>query len=187
MLFAGAGPRSARGRPSVPPLRTSSASLRSALAPTPFVPLGHFPLTGGIGLKGKARAAGSRPYGESGSGSFFFVGAGHWPARVPGDCESCPYSWKRGGNVGSAKPGAPMEPHRLKFSTQTGRRRRPPAQSPAKRVCVGEEERWSELCPAGRSEGYEIRDDEVAREESQRPLRFCAPEILRNLPVARPP
>ena len=138
VLFAGAGPRSARG------LRTSSASLRSALAPTPFVPLGHFPLTGGIGLKGKARAAGSRPYGESGSGSFFFVGAGHWPAHVPGDREGRPYSWKRGGNVGSAKPGVPMDPHRLKFSTQTGRRRRPPTQSPAKRVCVGEEERWSE-------------------------------------------
>ena len=27
------------------------------------------------------RAANSRPYGESGSDSFFFVGAGHWPAR----------------------------------------------------------------------------------------------------------
>ena len=25
--------------------------------------------------------SGSRPYGESGSGPFFFVGAGHWPAR----------------------------------------------------------------------------------------------------------
>ena len=37
-----------------------------------------------------------------------------------------------------------MDQHRLKFSTQTGRRRRPPTQSPAKRVCVGEEERWSE-------------------------------------------
>ena len=23
----------------------------------------------------------TRPYGETGSGSFFFVGAGHWPAR----------------------------------------------------------------------------------------------------------
>ena len=54
----------------------------------------------------------------------------------------------------------------------------------------------SELCPAGRSEGYEIRDDEVAREirddevareESQRPLRFCAPEILLNDSVMRPP
>ena len=58
-----------------------------------------------------------------------------------------------------------MEPHRPQFSTQTGRRRQPPTQSPAKRVCVGEEERWSELCPAGRSEGYEIRDDKVARRE----------------------
>ena len=25
--------------------------------------------------------SGTRPYGESGSGPFFFVGAGHWPAR----------------------------------------------------------------------------------------------------------
>ena len=31
--------------------------------PTPFVPSGHFPLTGGIGLKGKAgRAHAVRPY-----------------------------------------------------------------------------------------------------------------------------
>ena len=44
-----------------------------------------------------------------------------------------------------------MEPHRLKFSTQTGRRRRPPTQSPAKRVCVGEEERWSERALSGRT------------------------------------
>ena len=44
-----------------------------------------------------------------------------------------------------------MDPHRLKFSTQTGRRRRPPTQSPAKRVCVGEEERWSERALSGRT------------------------------------
>ena len=25
--------------------------------------------------------SGTRPYGESGNGPFFFVGAGHWPAR----------------------------------------------------------------------------------------------------------
>ena len=32
----------------------------------------------------------------------------------------------------------------------------------------------SELCPAGRSEGYEIRDDEVARKKSRK-----ATQILR--------
>ena len=34
------------------------------------------------GMESQGRAGeGTRPYGESGSGSFFFVGAGHWPAR----------------------------------------------------------------------------------------------------------
>ena len=33
----------------------------------------------------------------------------------------------------------------------TGRRRRPPTQSPAQRVCVGEEERWSERALSGRT------------------------------------
>ena len=38
----------------------------------------------------------------------------------------------------------------------------------------------SELCPSGRSEGYEIRDDEVGREERRK-----ATQILRagNLPL----
>ena len=34
------------------------------------------------GMESQGRAGeGTRPYGESGSVSFFFVGAGHWPAR----------------------------------------------------------------------------------------------------------
>ena len=32
-------------------------------------------------LSNERAGEGTRPYGESGSGSFFFVGAGHWPAR----------------------------------------------------------------------------------------------------------
>ena len=58
--------------------------------------------------------------------------------------DSRPYSGKRTRSVGSSKLGAVAEPNHLKFSTPIGRRRRPPTQSPAKRVCVGEEERWSE-------------------------------------------
>ena len=39
----------------------------------------------------------------------------------------------------------------------------------------------SELCPIGRSEGYEIRDDEVARNET-----IKATQILRAGNIAKP-
>ena len=53
-------------------------------APLPLLAFGHFPLIGGIVLPPGGRLAGGsrpRPYGEFGNGPFFFVGAGHWPAR----------------------------------------------------------------------------------------------------------
>ena len=42
-----------------------------------------------------------------------------------------PYGVIRTGHVGSAKPGAKVEPHRPQFSTQTGRRKRPPNAKPS--------------------------------------------------------
>ena len=69
-----------------------------------------------------------------------------------------------------------MDPHRLKFSTQTSRRRRPPTQSPAKRVCVGEEERWSERALPDPGEARDTKSattkGPVARREFRHPLRF---------------
>ena len=44
---------------------------------------------------GRRAATWGRPYGVFGSRPSFFVGAGHWPTRVPGDHKGCPY--KRGG------------------------------------------------------------------------------------------
>ena len=35
----------------------------------------------GVNLNPGRAGEDTRPYGETGSGSFFFVGAGHWPAR----------------------------------------------------------------------------------------------------------
>ena len=78
-----------------------------------------------------------------------------------------PYGGKRSGSVGSTEPGAGVELYRPQFSTQIGRRRRPPTQSPAKRVCVGEEERWSERALSVRT-----------KRGIRNPRRRCAPEIL---------
>ena len=47
--------------------------------------------------------------------------------------------------------------HQPQFSTQIGRRRRPPTQSPAQRVCVGEEERWSERALPGPGEARDTK------------------------------
>ena len=47
---------------------------RAAQCAAPTVLHGYIRNTGRAG-------EGTRPYGESGSVSFFFVGAGHWPAR----------------------------------------------------------------------------------------------------------
>ena len=116
----GAGHWPARRGASAIPEPPSSASLRSAPSP----------LEGG-------RLAGDRkgcPYG------FTKV---HLSNRRAGE-GTRPYGGNQTGSVGSAEPGAKVEPQQRQFSTQTGRRRRPPTQSPAKRVCVGEEERWSE-------------------------------------------
>ena len=95
-----------------------------------FASLGTFPLEGGR-LAGDRKG---RPYG------FTKV---HLSNRRAGE-GTRPYCGNQTGSVGSAEPGAKVEPQQRQFSTQTGRRRRPPTQSPAKWVCVGEEERWSE-------------------------------------------
>ena len=92
--------------------------------------LGTFPLEGGS----LACDRKGRPYG------FTKV---HLSNRRAGE-GTRPYGGNQTGSVGSAEPGAKVEPQQRQFSTQTGRRRRPPTQSPAKWVCVGEEERWSE-------------------------------------------
>ena len=47
---------------------------RAAQCAAPAVLHGYIRNTGQAG-------EGTRPYGESGSVSFFFVGAGHWPPR----------------------------------------------------------------------------------------------------------
>ena len=99
--------------------------------------LGTFPLEGGrLACDRKGR-----PYG------FTKV---HLSNRRAGE-GTRPYGGNQTGSVGSAEPGAKVEPQQRQFSTQTGRRRRPPTQSPAKRVCVGEEERWSERALSGRT------------------------------------
>ena len=67
------------------------------------------------------RAADSRPYDGSGCGHFFFVGAGHWPARR---CtrrvqEAVPYSPAPAAAC-SAKAGAAVETHQRKFLRTQG-------------------------------------------------------------------
>ena len=75
-----------------------------------------------------------------------------------------------------------MEPHQPQFSTQIGRRRRPPTQSPAQRVCVGEEERWSERALSVRTKrgirNPRRRRPQWAGRDLDQLLRFCAPEIF---------
>ena len=90
MNAVGAAPRPAHGLlPGVRAFKTSPSSGPLG-PPTPFVPPGHFPLIGGIVLspgRGKGeglRAAKGRPYGG-----------------------------KRPGSVGSAKPGAVLEPQQF--------------------------------------------------------------------------
>ena len=143
-----------------------------------------------------------RPYGGCRSGHAFFVGAGPRPARRI-----------RTGRDGSAKPGAGVKPHCPQFSNPIGRRRRPPTQSPAKRVCVGEDtrpqasaserncrkaaalsaemERWSERALSVRTKRG-IRNPRRRRAQwpgvkCGKPLRSCTPEILQSLIGTRPP
>ena len=75
-----------------------------------------------------------------------------------------------------------MEPHQPQFSTQIGRRRRPPTQSPAQRVCVGEEEQWSERALPNRAKrgirNPRRRRPQWAGRDLDQLLRFCAPEIF---------
>ena len=75
-----------------------------------------------------------------------------------------------------------MEPHQPQFSTQIGRRRRPPTQSPAQRVCVGEEEQWSERALPNRAKrgirNPRRRRPQWAGRDLDQPLRFCAPEMF---------
>ena len=89
-FFVGAGHWPARGRPrcaGVPPLRTSSASLRSAPIPIPS------------GLRPSPLEKGSRPL----------------KGKAEGDRKGRPYGGMRTGSVCSVKPGAEQKPHRLKF------------------------------------------------------------------------
>ena len=106
-----------------------------------------------------------RPYGGCRSGYFFLVGP--VPDRPAGI---------RTGRDGSVKPGAGVKPHCPQFSTSIGRRRRPPTQSPAKRVCVGEEERWSERALPDPGEARDTKSattkGPVARREFRHSLRF---------------
>ena len=103
----------------------------------------NFSWCGSIGAPGffqptlPVRDTSSAPFG----GTFPLLGG-----RLSGGRKGRPYIKKqiRIRSVSSAKPGAAVEPHQPQFSTQIGRRRRPPTQSPAQRVCVGEEEQWSE-------------------------------------------
>ena len=70
-----------------------------------------------------------------------------------------------------------------------GRRRRLPTQSPAQRVCVGEEERWSEraLPDPGEARDTKSATTKWPGRNSDQPLRFCAPEMLQNPAGTRPP
>ena len=59
--------------------------LRQFIAGFRHSPLSAFPLfRRGRSQTGQRAATWGRPYGEPGSSSFFFVGAGHWPARIRG-------------------------------------------------------------------------------------------------------
>ena len=71
----------------MPPLRTSSASLRSAPIPIPS------------GLRPSPLEKGSRPL----------------KGKAEGDRKGRPYGGMRTGSVCSVKPGAEQKPHRLKF------------------------------------------------------------------------
>ena len=63
----------------------------------------------------------TRPYGGFGSGPFFSVGAGHWPARryTRRVQEAAPYSPAPAATC-SAKPGAVVKPQRLQFLQTQG-------------------------------------------------------------------
>ena len=97
----------------------------------------------GVTAQGRAAIWG-RPYKNTKACPVNAVGAGHWPARrgasaipeppssaslrsapsprgrLAGDRKGRPYGGKRTGSVGSAEPGAEVEPHRPQFSTYPG-------------------------------------------------------------------
>ena len=94
----------------------------------------------------RAGGSGTRPYGELRKRFHAFVGAGPRPARQDSHRER--WFGKPRRSCGTA----PFEIFR-----PTGRRRRPPTQSPAQRVCVGEEERWSERALPGPGEARDTK------------------------------
>ena len=99
----------------------------------------------GITAQGRTATWG-RPYKNTKACPVNAVRAGHWPARrgasaipeppssaslrsapspleggrLAGDRKGRPYGGKRTGSVGSAEPGAEVEPHRPQFSTYPG-------------------------------------------------------------------
>ena len=97
------------GGPGVPPLRTSSASLRSAPIPIPS------------GLRPSPLEKGSRPL----------------KGKAEGDRKGRPYGGMRTGSVSSVKPGAEQKPHRLKFWGSQGPAAREETQIATQILCAG--------------------------------------------------
>ena len=73
--------------------------------------------------KGRTLAGPSRSFCHSGATLIRLASLGTFPlegGRLAGDRKGRPYGGKRTGSVGSAEPGAEVEPHRPQFSTYPG-------------------------------------------------------------------
>ena len=170
---------------------------RAAQCAAPTVLHGYIRNTGRAG-------EGTRPYGESGSGSFFFVGARHWPARgrtlcAPTEKKEAYHECSLGGRIPPPLCGTPpltrglwrkgqipipsvslcsTSPLDKRFRSRVGEALGSPAVNGPS--TVGSANPGAEIEPHRRQ--FLQTQGPVARREFRHPLKFCAPEMLHIFP-----
>ena len=85
--------------------------------------MGQYKSLSGECRRGRTPAGPSRSFCHSGASLIRLASLGTFPLegrRLSGDRKSRPYGGNQTGSVGSAEPGAEVEPHRPQFSTYPG-------------------------------------------------------------------